>query len=242
VAADTQRRLARPGLFAARIDDALAEARLRRGGRVIRLVVFLAVLTVLALGGGFLGFVSMLDAQEAEEVAPADAIVVLTGGSDRIADAVQLLAEGRGARLLISGVNPGIAPATLARRLPDYADLFGCCIDFDYGAHNTVSNAAETRRWTRKHNVRTILLVTANYHMPRALIEFRRAMPTARIIARPVIPYGFEPGGWWRNAGTARVLGGEYLKFLAAYARAIVAPVIAENPSETGLVRSLDPR
>ncbi len=128
---------------------------------------------------------------------------MLTGGSDRIEDAVQLLAEGRASRLLISGVNEALKPDSLARRMPMHGDLFACCIDLDYGARNTVGNAVETRRWTRQHRIGSIILVTSNYHMPRALIEFRRAMPSATIIARPVVPYGFEAGRWWHDPATA---------------------------------------
>ncbi len=215
------------GLFAPSLGEqmriAQAERRLRKGGVVLRLLIFLAGIGLAAFLAGFVLFVTLLDHSEPEPLNRADAIVVLTGGSDRIADAVQLLAEGRASRLLISGVNKDISPESIAKMLPQYADLFACCIDLDYGAGNTVGNATETRRWAREKQVSSIILVTSNYHMPRAMIEFRRAMPGLAFTARPVVPYAFDASLWWRDASTARVLFSEYTKFLAAWARSVAS-------------------
>jgi uncharacterized SAM-binding protein YcdF (DUF218 family) len=220
-----------------RMEIASAAARLRRGGQFVRLLVVLALLTAAFVFVGFMLFVSHLDDSENEPLERADAIVVLTGGADRIADAVQLLAEGHGARLLISGVNEGISPQSIAKLMPQHADLFACCIDLDYGAHNTVGNATETRRWAREHKVRSILLVTSNYHMPRALIEFRRAMPQAKVSARAVVPYGFDASRWWSDGATARVLAGEYAKLLASWTRSITTPIISDSLDATSSVK-----
>jgi uncharacterized SAM-binding protein YcdF (DUF218 family) len=218
---------------------ALVDARWQRGGRVIRSLIIVLLLLAAALLLGFVAFVSQLDNSESEPMRHADAIVVLTGGADRIPDAVQLLAEGHGTRLLISGVNKDLSPGNLLKLLPQYADLFACCIDLDYGAGNTVGNATETRRWARDHKVGSIILVTSNYHMPRAMIEFRRAMPQTDFIARPVVPYAFDASRWWRDASVARVLAAEYVKFLAAWGRSVAAPVIGENIDSTGSVKHL---
>jgi uncharacterized SAM-binding protein YcdF (DUF218 family) len=225
--------------FLEQVSAAIASERLSRGKYLAAALLGAVGSTALALFAGFLIFVQSLDNSETEPPAKADAIVALTGGSDRIADAVQLLAEGRAARLLISGVNKGIAPDRIARRLPDHADLFACCIELDYGAGNTVGNATETRRWARRHKTGSIILVTANYHMPRALIEFRRAMPDVSFIARPVVPYGFEPSAWWRDGQTAQLLAGEYAKFLAAWGRSVIEPAIGDDLEATGSIRRM---
>jgi uncharacterized SAM-binding protein YcdF (DUF218 family) len=226
-----------PERFSDNLRYAVAGHRLARIGQAVKLVAAACGLIVLLYLAGFLAFVHSLSPDESEPRGQADAIVVLTGGSDRIADAMQLLAEGRGKRLLISGVHQETTPQSVARRLPEFADLFACCVDFDYGAANTVGNAVEARRWAREHQIGSMLLVTSNYHMPRAIIEFRRAMPQARIMARPVVPYGFEATGWYRDLDVARLVFSEYSKFLAAFGRALFDPVIEEDPSSRGVVK-----
>jgi uncharacterized SAM-binding protein YcdF (DUF218 family) len=223
--------------FGERMHYARVTDELSRSGRLLRGLFAIALLALVVLFAGFILFVGTLDRSETEPLAKADAIVVLTGGSDRIPDAVQLLAEGHGARLLISGVNPNISPERLARMSPDHQDLYACCIDLDYGAGNTVGNATETRRWARLHHAKSIILVTSNYHMPRALIEFRRAMPNVAVIPRPVVPYAFEASQWWMEPQTARVLMGEYVKFLAAWGRSMASPVINEELDSTGSIK-----
>ena len=218
---------------------AVNNARLSRSTFLLRMAVLLVVFSCIIYAAGFVGFVAILDRAETEPPSVSDAIVVLTGGSDRIPDAVQLLAEGRGTRLLISGVNRGIQPKSLAKLMPNSSDLFTCCIDLDYGARNTVGNATETRRWAREHGLRSILVVTSNYHMPRALLELRRAMPETVFVARPVVPYAFDASSWWHDPATARVLISEYTKFVAAYARSVVFPVIGEDLSSVGSIRGM---
>ena len=77
----------------------------------------------------------------------ADGIVVLTGGTSRVTDALELLAAGRGKRLLITGVNPGTTTGDIARQVADYNRMLACCVDLDYSALNTLGNAVQTRRW-----------------------------------------------------------------------------------------------
>src|ERR1700684_3248035 len=118
-----------------------------------------AVLAVLFVGAaiGFVGFLSPLRGAEIKAECHADGIVVLTGGSSRVSDAMELLAGGYGKRLLISGVHPTNAASDISRSLPDNSlpdnqtpdnlTLLSCCVDLDRSAVNTRSNAAETRRW-----------------------------------------------------------------------------------------------
>src|SRR3954451_13918250 len=113
---------------------------------------------------GFVGFLSQLRGVEIKPARNADGIVVLTGGSSRVSDAMELLAGGYGKRLLISGVHPTNAASDISRSLPDNQSLLGCCVDLDRSAVNARSNAAETRRWARERGFKSLIVVTSNYH------------------------------------------------------------------------------
>jgi uncharacterized SAM-binding protein YcdF (DUF218 family) len=149
----------------------------------------------------------------------ADAIVVLTGGELRLSAAARLLAEGRGARLLISGVNPHTSRADLKRLSGLSERLFAGKVDVDYAAHSTTGNAEETRAWAVARGYRRLIIVTSSYHMPRSLTELRRAMPGMVLVPHPVVPDRLRPRRWWTDAFTARVLLAEYVKFLPSAAR-----------------------
>src|SRR5262249_47080387 len=126
-------------------------SRLDRVGCWLRRVVWTgiaaAVLAGLAVAAGFWWFVWAVPTQEVQLAGRADGIVVLTGGSSRVADAIELLSEGRGKRLLITGVHRGTTTAEIARLAPAYERLIACCVDLDHSAINTVGNAVETKRW-----------------------------------------------------------------------------------------------
>ena len=130
---------------------------------------------------GFMGFLSQLRGAEVKPERNADGIVVLTGGSSRVSDAMELLAAGFGKRLLISGVHPTNAASDISRSLPDNQSLLRCCVDLDRSAVNTRSNAAETRRWVRERGFKSLIVVTSNYHMPRAIVELSHAMPDVQL-------------------------------------------------------------
>jgi uncharacterized SAM-binding protein YcdF (DUF218 family) len=174
---------------------------------------------IVGLGAGFVVFVSELPVSDARTTRSADGIVVLTGGALRIADAVELLAEKRGKRLLVSGVNPATKPEELKKQIPDFARLSECCIDLGHAAQNTAGNAVETAAWARKHGFRSLLVVTSAWHMPRALLELEREMPDIELLAYPVITERMRDQSWWSDPQTVRLLVFEYLKYLATLAR-----------------------
>src|SRR5690242_20740502 len=123
-----------------------------------------AVATVVAVVVvGFAGFLFSLRSTEVQPERKADGIVVLTGGSSRVSDAMELLAAGYGKRLLISGVHPTIAAADISRSVQEGQGLFHCCVDLDHSAVNTRSNALETRRWARERGFKSLVVVTSNY-------------------------------------------------------------------------------
>lgn len=172
-----------------------------------------------ALGLGYAEFASGIEPREPVAVPRTDAIVVVTGGSQRVGDAIGLLGAERGSRLLISGVNEKTSREELAKLNPSARELLACCVDLDYRARNTIGNAIETRRWVRQHEFHSLLVVTSNYHMPRVLAEFAHAMPGVRLVPHPVVTDQIDTSGWWRSWNTVRLLGPEYGKYLVARLR-----------------------
>ncbi|HSV29746.1 MAG TPA: YdcF family protein [Candidatus Omnitrophota bacterium] len=168
---------------------------------------------------GFLWFVATVPDQVGDPATVTDAIVVLTGGSERLATGVQLLEDGRARKLFVSGVHKDVELADILKL--GHADHGGlaCCVVLGYSAPDTVGNAAETARWMAKERFRSLRLVTGAYHMPRSLLEFRRAMPDAAIVPHPVFPDAVKSREWWRWPGTAALLATEYSKYLAAVVR-----------------------
>jgi uncharacterized SAM-binding protein YcdF (DUF218 family) len=154
--------------------------------------------------------------------APTDAIVVLTGGSLRLQSGLELLREGKGGKLFVSGVNPQVDLDDVLRISGSPRDWALCCVALGHDADNTVGNAHETAQWIRQQGFRSLRLVTAWYHMPRSLLEFDRAMPGIEIVAHPVFPEQVKQGPWWTWRSTAALLVNEYIKYLAALSRPVV--------------------
>jgi uncharacterized SAM-binding protein YcdF (DUF218 family) len=191
------------------------------------LVLIGAVTGGLALGlaAGFLLFARTVAHYTETTAERADAIVVLTGGELRLVAAARLLAQGRGARLLISGVNKHTTPETLKRVSGLPQPLFACCVDIDF-AHTTTGNAGETKAWAETRGFRKLIIVTSSYHMPRSLTELQRAMPDVTLLAHPVVPHRLHAKRWWSDVYTARVLLWEYVKFLPSAARYGIARLL----------------
>ncbi|MET0568833.1 MAG: YdcF family protein [Hyphomicrobiaceae bacterium] len=182
----------------------------------------LGVCTVIGGLGLLVGFAMF--ASTAKQKAPlglpnADAIVVLTGGEDRIETGIRLLSQGKGHRLLISGVNPSTRAAEIGRLAGQDSRLFRCCIDFGYVAVDTSGNAAEARAWAESWGYSKLIVVTSSYHMPRSLVEFARVLPAAELLSYPVGSRHYHLDAWWQHPPTARLLAAEYAKFLTAAAR-----------------------
>ena len=148
-----------------------------------------------------------------------DAIVVLTGGSGRLDKGLDLLAAKRARKLFVSGVYRGVDVAQLleiSRRLPED---FICCVTVGHSAVSTSGNATETAAWIERNGYRSLSLVTANYHMPRSMLEFRHAMPEIIIVPHPVFPEQFKRERWWAWPGSTSLVVTEYMKFTLAWLR-----------------------
>lgn len=157
----------------------------------------------------------------------ADGIIVLTGGELRIKEGFRLLDEGLGRRLLITGVHPRTRKADIARIAGGAPAGLDCCVDLGYEALNTRGNADEAKAWAQKHKFKSLIVVTASYHMPRSLMELTGRMPEIDFIPHPVFPEGFRDSEWWLDAGTSRVLFSEYVKLLPAAVRHVTSRAIS---------------
>ncbi|WP_375428345.1 YdcF family protein [uncultured Sphingomonas sp.] len=138
------------------------------------MIVRLLSMLVILWGLGFAAFSVSLPGPL--EGATSDAIVVPTGGPGRIDRGLELMAARQAKRMLVTGVGPGVRPRDLAAAHKTPARLFDCCVDLGREAVDTRSNAEETARWLRGHRYRTVRLVTADWHLPRARMELAAAL------------------------------------------------------------------
>jgi len=193
----------------------------------LRLLAGLIAAAALALGVGFVAFTNALPEPARPDISPpsADAIVALTGEGGRLVPAMDLLERGVGHRLLITGVNPVTSKNDL-KTLLHGGDLFDCCVDLGFTALDTRGNAEETASWAHNHGYKSLIIVTADYHMPRSLVEFGQQMPDVKLIPYPVADVLNVP-----VSQSFRRLGGEYLKYLASSARAFVLQSAQQAPS-----------
>src|SRR5438093_1275609 len=213
-------------------DDGSPRAPAARPRGWLRAVI-VGAMAILFVGAamGFIAFLSQLRGVEIKPARNADGIVVLTGGSSRVSDAMELLVGGYGKRLLISGVHPTNAVSDISRSLPDNQSLLlRCCVDLDRSAVNTRSNAAETRRWARERGFKSLIVVTSNYHMPRAILELAHAMPDVTLIPFAVVGDRWRDEPWWTSGATLRLLLSEYAKYVAAEVRVRLADAGVGQP------------
>ncbi|CAH2600571.1 YdcF family protein [Rhodovastum atsumiense] len=189
----------------------LASRRMARWVRGICLLLGgLVALAGLWLAG-FAWFVQVAWTATAAPPPQADGIVALTGGSERVETALRLLAGDRARLLLISGVGGTTDFAALAHRAGVDPGL-GERVTLGRNAASTRGNAVETAEWAHANAIRSVIVVTAAYHMPRALAELSRALPEATLHPVPVVPQALRQQG----AGALRLLASEYTKWLAA--------------------------
>jgi uncharacterized SAM-binding protein YcdF (DUF218 family) len=193
--------------------------RRRRPGRV-RVAALIAAGLLVGAGAswavGLVRFACAIPQAVSDPVSHTDAIVVLTGGSERLATGLQLLDENKAERVFISGVYPTVDVVHLVKLAGRSDGDLQSRIDAGRGALDTEGNAAETAAWMRGHGYRSLRLVTGSYHMPRSLLEFRTALPEAEIVPHPVFPARVKQTTWWLQPGTAALIIGEYNKYLLA--------------------------
>ena len=180
------------------------------------LLILLLIWTV-----GLLAFATRVEhSTPAAEPPVADAIVALTGASVvRLEAATKLLEEGKGKRLLVSGVNRQASRADILDVTKAGKKVYDCCVDLGFMAADTVGNAEESADWARTKGYKKLILVTADFHMPRALLELHAAMPEAQIIPYPVLTETLDTPRWTHSNGSVRLMALEYTKYLAILGR-----------------------
>jgi uncharacterized SAM-binding protein YcdF (DUF218 family) len=178
------------------------------------LTMSVGAVAVVLVTAGFFWFAWNIPVEEVSLDRNADGSM-----ASRIPDAIELLAAERGKRLLITGVHRATSAKEIARLTPLYARFFSCCIDLDRSALNTFGNAIETKRWAREHNFNSLIVVTSNWHMPRAMAELEHQIPDVTLISFPVMSEKVKTEPWWSSIETARFLFAEYLKYLFALSR-----------------------
>ncbi|MFN3230708.1 MAG: YdcF family protein [Alphaproteobacteria bacterium] len=182
--------------------------------RLVKLLGFLAVIWAT----GLIWYAGLLPRTPPTTLSPTDGIVVLTGGQNRLPEALFLLDQNLGQRLLISGVDSQIDDPLLQKTLGlDQGvgrDMFDCCVDVGREALDTEGNAREIVNWAAQQNYGSLRVVTAGYHMPRSLLEIRRFAADIELVPHPVFSDSVKLNRWWRYPGTASVIAGEYNKYL----------------------------
>jgi len=179
----------------------------------------LKILIILAMGGSlwFLGLVlfsRVIPVISQEPTFPTDGIVVFTGGKTRLRTALDLFQQNKGKYLLISGVNPDSTFPDTIKQLPGKSQ-----VTLGYDALDTVGNAEETAEWARAHHLKTLRLITSNYHMPRSLFELHRLLPEVQIFSHAVVEEVFLAPKWWLNPFALNLVIQEYNKFLFSLIR-----------------------
>ncbi len=158
-----------------------------KGKLLVKLIVNTAILSIAAWTIGLTIFASTLpNLDNSNQKATADGIIVLTGGKGRLQAGLQLLAEKKGTRLLVSGVHPSVADNDLLQVTKAPEHLFDCCVDLDRASVDTIDNAEKSAVWATTHGYKSVYLVTADYHMRRSLLLLQGALPNCKIIPYPV--------------------------------------------------------
>ena len=179
------------------------------------------LIALMIWGVGLLTFAARIDMSTPAQVPPtSEGIVVLTGASNaRLEEGMRLLEEGKGDRLLVSGVNREATRADIQDVTGATKGLYDCCVDLGFTAADTVGNGRETAEWARNLGYKSVIVVTADYHMPRAMIELRSAMPEAEFHPYPIKTEAMDARSWWKTAGGAKRMAFEYCKYLAILGR-----------------------
>ena len=190
-----------------------------------RLTAFLTGLALLWAGGLVL-FIAALPKPAEQAPDKVEGVAVYTGGGGtRISTAMAIFADGAGERLLISGVHPDTSAARLSDFWVGPKDQFDCCVDLGREALSTEGNAGELNAWATSHRFNNIILVTSDYHMPRALTESRITMPDVEITPHPVASGYLNANGAPASRNAWGKLAGEYNKYILAKAKALLSSV-----------------
>lgn len=195
----------------------------------------LALLTILLIAATISGFVRFAEdvssLMPADDLNQADAIVVLTGGTKRITQAVELFEQGVGEKLFISGVNPDISDQELQRVSGASQETFECCIILGRNARDTIGNGKEVAEWAREMDYKKLVVVTSNYHMIRSLHELKAVSKGVNFLPYPVMTTDLKNTSWIDDSDVLRALINEFAKLNYAYFRDFLNKKMTNNAS-----------
>ena len=180
----------------------------------------------------FLHFFSSVPLVNKERNSKADAIIVLTGGVKRLAAGFELLDRGSSQLLFVSGVNASVTLPDM-KKLSENQEIgldhkyIKCCVKLGYSAVDTQGNAVESIKWIEENNIKSIFLVTSNYHMKRSHLEFQLKAPALKILEYPIVVNNVILTKWWWHPGSMRVILTEYHKFMLTWTRAFFIKLIS---------------
>ena len=190
----------------------------------IYIIILISILTFFFIG--LINFKNKIISIKKYTSSLNSSIVILTGGSNRIKDGLKIInnfdkSNKVDLKILVSGTGKGFTKTSLKKSVNSDFDvkLIDCCIELDSISKNTYSNASETLKWTEKYNIKKIILITSNYHMPRALLEFKNQMPGLKIFTYPITPRKHNIDNWLASFETFHLIFKEYSKFLIASIR-----------------------
>ncbi len=182
--------------------------------------IFIAIILDTLLMLWFVGFVlfdDKINSYDTDEYSKTDAVVVLTGGRNRIAESIRLLNNNLAERLFISGVSDNVTIYDIESQTgvginnPEKVEL-------GYEARDTIGNAREIKEWIEKNNIKSIRLVTSNYHLPRSMAELNALKIPLEILPHPVYSDSVSEH-WFTSWGTFKFMAAEYNKFLLVLLR-----------------------
>jgi uncharacterized SAM-binding protein YcdF (DUF218 family) len=188
---------------------------------MMRALLLCIIMCIVVWTAGFVLFAAKIPSTLRDISTKTDAIVVLTGGSERVEEGMRLLKDGMAKTLFISGVGEGVFVHEL---FPEEArdEALSHKIILGYDAKDTYGNAIETAQWARRQKIKSVRVVTGNYHMARSLRELKNQLPEVKIVPHPVMPEQVKHQAWWKFPGSAKLIFTEYNKFLLVYVRGIV--------------------
>lgn len=200
------------------------------------------LVVVLIWASGLLAFAARVQqSTPAPSPQPAEGVVVLTGANsrERIAAGVGLLSDGFGKRVLVSGVNRELTREDMRNVTPAVKRIYDCCVDLGFSALDTVGNARETADWAKAMRFHSLIVVTADYHMPRAMLELRAVLGPQGVQLQPypVATSALNAKRWWRSPGGARLMVMEYSKYLAILGRELVLSLGPKDRAQTAALQ-----
>ncbi len=180
--------------------------------RVLYSFILVSVLLCLIWFVGFIFFVNKISHYDVQNVTAAQAAIVLTGGEKRIEEGVKVLQQKLVTKLFITGVDYKVRHKKEILYIDELHKMDN--IEIGQEATTTTGNAIEARDWIIKNHIKTAKIVTANYHMPRSILEFKYRIHGIDFNAHPVFSQQLNINNWWHNKNTFILLAKEYTKYI----------------------------